>query len=207
MKKAALIMILLFISSAFVRAEYLENLKEANMYYKLGEYNEAIRFYINAYREKPNPKLRTFIINLKKKIEMEEPALPEMRPDLPPPSARPNGESATKWIVIGADIITTCFAVYFYTEADRWGKLEQQYHDEWWNGYGSTDDAFEKMAEASTNQFTNVALFIYVGGAAIALLGHTVVDMFLLHGTFPQELKTAVIPEPNGVKLSLSYNF
>src|ERR1017187_10374220 len=66
LRKIFLAVFVLCFFAAAVLADYKTTIQQANHYYGIGDYSQALELYREAYEEQPNPKLAYFIKKLEK---------------------------------------------------------------------------------------------------------------------------------------------
>jgi hypothetical protein len=189
MKRIFLVFLFALTAAACAYADYGNNISLGQMAYENGDLSAALKYYQAAYAEKPGAKLGATIDGLKKEIG-QMPVTEISQSD-----AKAGGDNPWKWVLVGADIVSTGVAVY--TCIDYNNSLQKMhgsiYDDSWFGNY--TDMYLKSM-------------YMYIAvPVASAFLIYTFADAFWLHYLFKNNVETTFVPGRNELKLTYNYKF
>ncbi len=194
------VLIMLLGSSAF--ADYSQDMNKGKEAYMAGNYNEALKYYKEAFSENPTTQLGSFIVKLEqivKKSNVQKQAAAIQPEEKPKTSIYP---ASIAMVIV--DLALVGISAYEYLDynntLDSYNNLYAQINYTTQQNYQTL---LGDMDNAQSKQNTMV-LFSSLAGAAVI---YTLADVFFIHAAFPVNISAGYDPNKGQVKLALKKEF
>ncbi len=175
-----LVILMIFFSNFPVFAGYKTNISKGNEAYKRGNYYEALIYYNEAYKEKPNPQILNFINKLKYKINENKIVTQNLESKVLTSST---DKSYWLWVLVGFDAALSGMAAWSIISANNSIKSYNDLHSRIDNTNQENLETLKQQYKIIEYNKTFAIIATSVAGAAVL---YTIADAFWLHHVFPK---------------------